>query len=599
MLLLVTIGLVLVAAVTLVIGFVSNSLPPIYVSIVCSFLAAVVLFVFSRMNRRRAATAPGGGAAPAPAPAPRPVPPAPSAFGASESPVPRRGPKVVTGAGSAPPQFADTDGGSDAEPTRQFRPVPAARRTSAPTGEPAAAEPQPAAAVVVEPVLASLASRPGPTSVPAAAPPGATPGVPAAPGADVDGHDEGADDSEALEDGETPFPIEDYDGLRVAEILPLLPELDEVELEEVLAHEEAGAARSTILHRIDALLAAIPVADEPKAQKLEAVAEQEDTGEVDEDEEEEYEVDLPIADYDSLGVTTILPLLAELDAAELEEVRDYEDAGRGRVTILFRIDALLDSADAAEEPEDEPAAVVPDQRVAFEADLEPVPAAGEPVDEGPGAALPLGGYDALRVAQILPRLGELNVGELEQVRDYEEATRNRVTILTRINLLIERSAAEEPAPGPAEVVGAHEDHVDAGGVFPIVDYDVLRVSEILPLLAGLDAAELEQVRDYEQANRVRVTVLNRVGVLLDSALAAADEEQVQAVDTDYEEDVLADPSALAADFPIADYDELRVAEILPMLSQLTAEELEEVAAHEQAAAGRTTILTRIDRLLRA
>jgi hypothetical protein len=51
-----------------------------------------------------------------------------------------------------------------------------------------------------------------------------------------------------------PFPIEDYDYLRVAEILPLLPELDDKELVEVLLHEQAGANRVAVVDRIDALL---------------------------------------------------------------------------------------------------------------------------------------------------------------------------------------------------------------------------------------------------------------------------------------------------------------------------------------------------------
>ena len=53
MLLLVTIGLVVVAAVALVIGFVSSTVAWIYVSIACSAVAGLVLYLFSRMSRRR------------------------------------------------------------------------------------------------------------------------------------------------------------------------------------------------------------------------------------------------------------------------------------------------------------------------------------------------------------------------------------------------------------------------------------------------------------------------------------------------------------------------------------------------------------------
>src|SRR3954454_6452848 len=54
----------------LVIGFVSSSLAPIYVSIICSALAAIVLLVFSRLSKREVAPASAGGPAPLPGPAP-------------------------------------------------------------------------------------------------------------------------------------------------------------------------------------------------------------------------------------------------------------------------------------------------------------------------------------------------------------------------------------------------------------------------------------------------------------------------------------------------------------------------------------------------
>jgi hypothetical protein len=54
--------------------------------------------------------------------------------------------------------------------------------------------------------------------------------------------------------GENAFPIDEYDYLSVAEIVPLLPELDDEELVEVLLYEQAGANRAGILNRIDVLL---------------------------------------------------------------------------------------------------------------------------------------------------------------------------------------------------------------------------------------------------------------------------------------------------------------------------------------------------------
>src|SRR5207302_7543869 len=92
-LLLVTIGLVLIAAISLVIGFVTNALAAIYISIVCSALAGVVLIVFSRMTRRQPVTA-----ATAPVPLPE-----------DESTV------VITG----PPPTAPAEAAPEPEPERE------------------------------------------------------------------------------------------------------------------------------------------------------------------------------------------------------------------------------------------------------------------------------------------------------------------------------------------------------------------------------------------------------------------------------------------------------------------------------------------------
>ncbi len=50
-------------------------------------------------------------------------------------------------------------------------------------------------------------------------------------------------------------------------------------------------------------------------------------------------------------------------------------------------------------------------------------------------------------------------------------------------------------------------------------------------------------------------------------------------------------------FPIADYDELWVSEILPMLSELDRDELEDVFRHERSRGARPSILHEIDALL--
>ncbi|HET7476571.1 MAG TPA: hypothetical protein VFJ97_11195 [Dermatophilaceae bacterium] len=65
----------------------------------------------------------------------------------------------------------------------------------------------------------------------------------------------------------------------------------------------------------------------------------------------------------------------------------------------------------------------------------PPPPAEPPVPEADGpssASLAIPGYDALSAPQVVQRLDGLSPDELESVRAYEAATRNRKTILSRI-----------------------------------------------------------------------------------------------------------------------------------------------------------------------
>ena len=58
---------------------------------------------------------------------------------------------------------------------------------------------------------------------------------------------------------------------------------------------------------------------------------------------------------------------------------------------------------------------------------------GSPPPSADELAIP--GYDALAASQVVPRLAGLAADELEAVRRYETATRNRRTILARIQQL--------------------------------------------------------------------------------------------------------------------------------------------------------------------
>jgi hypothetical protein len=66
----------------------------------------------------------------------------------------------------------------------------------------------------------------------------------------------------------------------------------------------------------------------------------------------------------------------------------------------------------------------------------PPPAAAAPPLS---SSLAIPGYDTLSASQVVPRLEGLSGDELEAIRRYEEATRARKTVLTRIDQLRNRS----------------------------------------------------------------------------------------------------------------------------------------------------------------
>lgn len=176
---------------------------------------------------------------------------------------------------------------------------------------------------------------------------------------------------------------------------------------------------------------------------------------------------------------------------------------------------------------------------------------------------------------------------------------------------VEEPVRERVAAG----VGARAAASSGGGEwsaddFPIEDYDELLVSEILPLLTELEADELEMVHTREQDGKARATLLRRIEQLQEEgggeptiATARVEREPVGTVarpaaiveDEEEEEDLGDDEDDLM--FPIEDYDDLRVSEILPLLPELYDDELELVAERERGGANRSSILNRIDELL--
>ena len=230
--------------------------------------------------------------------------------------------------------------------------------------------------------------------------------------------------------------------------------------------------------------------------------------------------DLPIADYDFLGVSEILPLLSELDPDELEQVREYEEgrsgpghgprpdrhlAGRGR-----RARARA----AGCEPEPGPN---PQRRQ-------------RPAPEPAGSGFPIASYDKLRVFQILLLLPELDDERArKQCAQYEQAGRGRVTITQpdRWPTRGWRARGRGPAsprrlppprrqppppqpPAPPAPAAPRRCRRRTPPTCPIADYDDLTQVEIIALLDELYDDELEEVRDYEDANRARAAILYQI-----------------------------------------------------------------------------------------
>lgn len=182
---------------------------------------------------------------------------------------------------------------------------------------------------------------------------------------------------------------------------------------------------------------------------------------------------------------------------------------------------------------------------------EPVPTAAEvaevadapteTVEAVPEAgAMPIADYDALRVNEILPKLQTLDLDELETVAIYEEAHKNRSTVLNTIDKRMDELEAADGAPAAdatttdelateavasIEEIGepvvaldepavASPDGAVADG-FPIPNYDDLSADELIPLLQGLDADQLETVADREEAGQNRDAVLDAIDDRLD------------------------------------------------------------------------------------
>ena len=183
-----------------------------------------------------------------------------------------------------------------------------------------------------------------------------------------------------------------------------------------------------------------------------------------------------------------------------------------------------------------------------EVDVDDTPTEVVPVaaaaSTGP-AALPIAGYDALRVNEILPKLEGLDLDQLEDVAQHEEAHKNRTTVLNRIDQLMDELEAAEagstapvaaaPVASAVETADVSDDVVEEAAAaieeigepvvapvtsaaddgFPIPGYDGMSEDELIPLLDSLDADQLEKVADREEAGPNRDAVLDAIDDRLD------------------------------------------------------------------------------------
>ncbi|MBV8980532.1 MAG: hypothetical protein JO086_06505 [Acidimicrobiia bacterium] len=215
-----------------------------------------------------------------------------------------------------------------------------------------------------------------------------------------------------------------------------------------------------------------------------------------------------------------------------------------------------------------------------------------------GCSVAAGIVLALAVVRSRPERAAAPAAGNERLRALEDEEAPTVTVVPS------RGRRRGAEPEPQEEVAASG---DGEGVFPIADYDDLKVGEIVSLLPELDEDELDMVREREESGKNRSTILTRVEALSGGGAAVAtsdgrddwgswDEGEAEEPEEPEEDEevFVAEEEGI---FPIADYDDLTAAEVVSLLPELDDDELEQVRDREESAAGRATVLNRIDQLL--
>ena len=111
---------------------------------------------------------------------------------------------------------------------------------------------------------------------------------------------------------------------------------------------------------------------------------------------------------------------------------------------------------------------------------------------------------ARMMGQFAVQIGSRKVSEYVQ-RQRDAAAVDDQPVAADAPLREDDPAPREPEPAVAPV--------PSDGALPIAGYDTLAASQVVARLEGLDADELEAVREYEAAHRNRKTVLGKVAQL--------------------------------------------------------------------------------------
>lgn len=139
------------------------------------------------------------------------------------------------------------------------------------------------------------------------------------------------------------------------------------------------------------------------------------------------------------SIAALLPCVGGLVARRPDDVAPgVPEHERVDVLSVLGDDEAGDQDDRAEQVDDtEPAQDAQPARDAEQgptetAPVEPAAEAGPPLE----SELPIQDYDSLAASQVVPRLATLTPDDLRAVQRYERATRNRQTILNRVDQLL-------------------------------------------------------------------------------------------------------------------------------------------------------------------